>query len=86
MAFKRFDYGQLTESTDSIISAFGETVHVTMDDNRRIGACHKMGAGRSLGLKVGDGQEKHSIICILRLYDITHTNLVWKHILNDNAI
>ena len=80
MEFERLDYGLLTEFTDLMLSALGDTVYVTMDDNRRIGACHKMGAGHSLGLKVGGGQEKHSIICILRRYDIAHTNLMLKYI------
>jgi hypothetical protein len=39
-----------------------------------------MGAGRSLGLEEGVGQEKHSLICILRRYDIAHTNLMLKYI------
>jgi hypothetical protein len=34
-----------------MISAPGESVYVTMDDNRRIGACNRMGAGRTLGLE-----------------------------------
>jgi hypothetical protein len=86
MAFERLDYGQLMEFTDSMISALGETVYVTMDDNRCIGACHEMGAGCSLGLKVGVGQEKHSMICILRRYDIAHTNVIWKYIFSDDAM
>lgn len=86
MAFERLDYGRLMEFTDLMISALGETVYVTMDDNRRIGAYHKVGAGRSLGLEVGVGQEKHSVICILRRYDIAHTNLVLKYIFSDDAM
>ena len=62
MAFERLDYGRLMEFTDLMISALGETVYVTMDDNRRIGACNRMGAERNLGWEEGAGQEKHSII------------------------
>lgn len=62
MAFENLDYGRLMEFTDLMISALGETVYVTRDDDRRIGACHRMGAGCSLGLglEVGVGHEKHT--------------------------
>ena len=60
--FKTFLYGRLLEFTDLMISAPGESVYVTMDDNRRIGACNRMGAERNLGWEEGAGQEKHSII------------------------
>ena len=71
MAFERLDYGRLTEFTGLVISVLGETVCVMMDDNRRIGACHRIDAGQSLSLQVGAGQEKHSLICIcVGRYDI----------------
>ena len=49
IGFGSMGYGRLMEFTDLMVSALGETVYVTMDDNRRNGACNRMGAGSILG-------------------------------------
>ena len=49
IGFGSMVYGRLMEFTDVMISALEETVYITMDDNRRIGACNRMGAGSILG-------------------------------------